>query len=54
MQTIAVLRAEILVKAGRQDRAGVEFEIEIADAFVATSVRTKESRTPLAERPQND
>ncbi|MEO7997739.1 MAG: HD domain-containing phosphohydrolase [Gemmatimonadaceae bacterium] len=37
-----------------QDRAGIEFDVEIVDAFVAMSVRTKESRTPLEERPQND
>lgn len=30
-----------------QDRAGIEFDAEIVDAFVAMSLRTKESRTPL-------
>ena len=37
-----------------QDRAGIEFDVEIVDAFVAMSLSTKESRTTLDERPQND
>ncbi len=37
-----------------QERAGIEFDVEIVNAFVAMSLRTSESRTPLDERPQND
>ena len=37
-----------------QERAGIEFDVEIVDAFVAMSLRTTESRTPLEEKPQND
>lgn len=37
-----------------QERAGIEFDVEIVEAFVAMSARSTESRTALDERPQND